>query len=223
MPRSRLPRWCVAAVLAYALGVGAGTSRADSDVQQWNELGVSYGLSKQTSVSFDQHLRFDEDLSRVEAVMPEPGIQYRLRRWLRLGAGYRLQYARGNDDDLRVRHRFHVNARLRQDIDRVRLDYRLQLQEQLRPGAKEPVRHTVRHRVEVAYREYKPWIPAASVEGFVGVANGDPVHLDRVWLTIGGSHDRKQRTIDAFYRVEVPIEQDSPTLHIFGLGVHFDR
>lgn len=210
----------VAGALLFAT---TGPAAADADLQQWNELGVAYDLTRRWSASFDQHLRFDQDVSRVESVMPELGLDRRVRKWLRLGAGYRLQYTRDGDGELRVRHRVHVDARLRRDVGEVRFGYRLRYQEQLRPGANDRVRHTVRNRVEAEYRAWKPWIPSAAIEPYLAIGDGDPVQLDKLRLTVGAAHDRKKRTFGLFYRIEIPLADEmDPTLHIIGLDAGFD-
>jgi len=214
---------------ALALGaaalLAAAPARADeSDLQQWTELGVGHGFDKETTISLDAGIRFDEDVSRVGAVLPEAGLQYRLAKWLRVGGGYRLQYARDDDtDEFEVRHRVQAHARVRHDVDPVRLEYRLMYQEAFQVDAIDRSRHTVRNRVSLAYRALKPWVPAAEAEAFIGVDDGDPVHVDKVRFTLGASHQSKAREIEAYYRIEVPVEDRmEPTLHILGLGMYFD-
>jgi len=213
---------CRALLIGAVLAVAASRG-AHADVQQWTELGIGKDLTKRWSASFDQHLRFDEDLSRVESVMPEAGIGWRPKRWLRFSLGYRLQYQRDGSGDMALRHRLHTAVRARYALGDVRLEYRLQLQEQLRPGSKDPARHTLRDRAEVSYRRFKPWVPGASVELFHAIADGDAIRLDKLWLTLNAAHSRKSWSAEVFYRVEVPIaDAMDPTLHILGVGVHYD-
>jgi len=211
-----------AGMILAALLLAPAAAHAD-DIQQWNAIGVSYAATHEVSLAFEQEVRFDEDVSRLESVMPEASLEYRVRKWLRFGAGYRLQYSRDNDGELGIRHRFHAYGRVRRDLGDTRLEYRLQAQEQLRPGANDPRRHVVRHRVSVDYRAFKPWIPEASVEAFLAIADGDPVAFDKLWLTVGGAHVTKERAIEVFYRLEQPVNDPmDPTLHILGLGIGFD-
>jgi len=209
-------------VLVVAL-LAPAVARADSDVQQWTELGVSHDLSKEWSLELDQHVRFDQDVSRVAAIMPEPSVSYRPRPWLRLGAVYRLQYTRDGSEELVVRHRFALNGRLRHDLGRVRLEYRLQLQEQLRPGADDFTRHTVRNRLQTVYRGWRPWTPFVAGELHHDLYQPDPIVLDKIWLTAGLAHEwRSTRLeVEVFYRAELPFaDETAPTAHILGLGVH---
>jgi hypothetical protein len=62
-------------------------AHAEADLNLWLEAGVSKELSKRVEVAFDQHLRFDNDISRLNAVMPELALSYRIHKMLRVAAG----------------------------------------------------------------------------------------------------------------------------------------
>ena len=215
-----MPR-LVPLAIAAALLVPAATANAD-DVQQWTEVGVKHDFTKKASISFDQHIRFDEDVSRLGSFMPELGAQYRIQKWLRFGLGYRLQYERSGSGDMRSRHRFFGNARARYDLDPVRLEYRLQFQDQLRPDdADDRWRQTVRNRIDVSYRDLKPWIPGAAVEAHNTVDAG--FELEKIWITAGAAYAKKDLEIEVFYRAELPqADPMEPTLHILGAAFHHD-
>ncbi len=211
-----------AALMTAALALLAA-GPAHADVELWTELGVKHDLGRRLAVTFDQQLRFDADVSRVGAVMPELGVRVRLARWLRAGAGYRFEYERDGGGDLVVRHRLEVHARARMNLGRLRLELDARLQEQLRPGARDERRHVLRDRLAASWRRTRPWIPMASVALFHRLGDGDAAQLDKAWLTIGGAHDRGAREIELFYRLERPIrDPGDPTLHIFGAALHTD-
>jgi hypothetical protein len=214
------------ALIAALAGVAAARAAHADDLQQWNELGVAADVSDDTAVSLEQHLRFDVDAGQVDSVMPEAGLQHKLREWARIGAGYRLQYQRDKDDEMVVRHRFHVYGKLRRDLGDLRAEWRLQLQEQLRPGeamSEASSRHSMRNRADLSYRAHKRWTPGGSVELFSALGDGDTIHTDKLWLTADLAYDRKDYKVDVFYRAEVPVaDEDDPLLHILGLGVHYD-
>jgi len=211
-------------VACTAAGLLLSARPAAADVQQWTELGVKVDLPEKLTLSFDQHIRFDEDVSRLGSFMPEAGLQYRPLDWLRLAVGYRLQYERSGSGDMRARHRFFTDARARYDLGEVRLEYRLKLQDQYRPDDPDDTwRQTLRNRADVSYRAWKPWIPGASVELHHDLAQGDAIHLAKIWITAGGSWSKKKRDLELFYRAEIPqAEPMDPTVHILGLAFHHD-
>ncbi len=197
---------------------------AAAESQVWTEVGVRHDLSKRLTLTFDQHLRFDADVSRVGSFMPEPGLAYRVQPWLRAGVGYRLEYERDNGGDLVARHRLFGWGRVRRDVSDLRLEYRLQLQEQRRADANPVYRHTVRNRGEVSFRGLRPVVPAASVElHHVLGEDGNTAHLGKMWLTVGLEYGRGDLAFDAFYRAEVAQhDPGDPTVHILGVGVHYE-
>ncbi len=196
---------------------------ARGDVQQWTEVGVSTALTKRWAVGLDQHLRFDQDISRVASVMPELAVAYRIRKWLRVGAGYRMQYTRDGDDEMVSRHRFHALVRARYDVGDVRLQYRLQYQEQFRPGAKDDLRHAVRNRFEAAYRHFKHWSPGGSFETFHAIDKGDLIHVDKLRIKAGVEYERKDWALELYYCAEVPVADTfDPVLHVVGVAAHYE-
>lgn len=210
-------------VLLAACVLVVTTHPARGDVEQWTELGITTSLTKRWAVGFDQHLRFDHDISRVDSVMPEVNATYRVRKWFRVGSGYRLQYTRDGDDEMVLRHRFHAFVRARYDLGDVRFQYRLQYQEQLRPDAKDEHRHTIRNRFEAAYRHFKRWSPGASFETFHAIDDGDLVHTDKLRVKAGLEHDRKDWALELYYCAQIPVaDAFDPIAHIVGAGVHYD-
>ena len=217
-----MPRLASLVIAAAVLVPGA----ARADVESWTEVGVEADVADDWSLSYDQHIRFDEDVSRLYAVMPEVSVDYKPVKWLGLGVGYRLQYTRdGAEDDMRTRHRFFADAQTRRDVGKVRIAYRLKLQDQLRPDDPDDRwRPVARNRLEVAYRGFKPWYPAASVELHHGLDGEDQaVFLEKVWLTVGGAYSKKKKDLEIFYRAELPqVDAMDPTVHILGAAYHHD-
>lgn len=202
----------------------ATSAPATADTQLWTELGVRHDLDKKWTLTFDQHIRFDDDISRLGSAMPEPGISYRVKKWLRTGVGYRYEYERDNDGVLVSRHRVYGWGRLRKELGDVQLGYRLQLQEQWRPDANPVNRHTVRNRGDAAYLGLGAFVPGASVEmHHILNEDGNTIHLGKVWLTGGVEWEHDQLSVDVFYRL-ITGQHDSsePNGHVIGLGVHYE-
>lgn len=211
-------------ISATALLVAAPPTPAEADTQLWTELALEHDLTRRWSLMFEQHVRFDADVSRVGSVMPEPSVSYRVEKWFRVGAGYRLEYERNNDDELVARHRAYVFTRLRKDLGDVRLDHRLQLQEQWRPDANRVNRHTVRNRGEVSYGGLGAFTPVASVETHhILGEDGNTIHLGKLWLTAGVDWERDRLGVGVFYRlVTAQHDPNDPTGHVVGLGVGYE-
>jgi hypothetical protein len=197
----------------------ARSARAEDELQLWLEAGVAKELNKRFEVSFDQHLRFDQDISRAQSIMPEAGISMRVRKFLRLSLGYRLMYERNKLRQFEVRHRGFGDVRPRLKLGAIELNYRLRYQVEARP-ANDP-RHTVRNRIAVELSRTAPWVPAISAESFHRLDDG-PVRLSKIRLTAGISYKFFNQEIELAYKVEVAQEDPTdPTPHVIGVGYHY--
>jgi hypothetical protein len=212
-------RCVVVAVAVFAVT----PAHAESDLQLWLEPGIAKRFDKRWELSFDQHLRFDQNLSRVQAVMPELALAYRLHKLLRVGIGYRLQYERNKDGVMVLRHRGQVEVRPRYEIGGVQLTHRLRFQEEVRGSfASDDLRHTIRNRLAIALEVTKPLVPAISAETFHRLGDGDTIHLQKIRLTAGASYELDDSEIELFYRIEVAqYDPTDPTPHIIGVGYRY--
>lgn len=217
-------RGAIAIGLALVPLLAAPAGRAEADVQLWMEAGVSRQLDKRFELSFEQHLRFDQDVSRVQAVMPELSLSIRLHELLRLGLGYRFQYERDKDGVLVVRHRGHVDLRTSYDVGPLEVSYRARFTEEVRGSfASDDLRHTFRNRLAIELEATDPWAPAVAAETFHRLGDGDTIRLQKLRLTAGISRELGDHEIDLFYRVEVAQDDPTdPTPHIIGVGYHHD-
>lgn len=216
--RHAMGPWMVAALL-----LAAAPTRADADLQTWFEVGVSRQLHKRVDLSFEQHLRFDQDASRLQAVMPELALSYRLHKLVRFGLGYRFLYERDKDGVLVIRHRFHAEARPRYQLGPVEVSYRVRYQEQLRGPIADGLRHTLRNRLQVALETTRPWTPAVAAETFHRLGDREAIRFHKLRLTAGVGYELGDHQVELFYRVEIP--QDDPTdpvLHILGLAYEYE-
>jgi hypothetical protein len=195
---------------------------ADYDAQLWTRLGVSKEVVKNLELGFDQNFRFDQNMTRVAAVMPAIGVDYRPARWLQLGGGYRLAYQRRRNSAMDFRHRLHVQGQVRTDVHTFRLRYRLRLQSRFR-DERDP-NYAIRNRISADWRGARPWIPGLALESNHRL--GDPVQsviFQKVRFTARLRYDFRDYTFGVFYRLEVPfLRVLDPTLHIAGVTVHWE-
>jgi len=195
---------------------------AHADAQLWVEGGVSVKPTKRIEIDLSPQVRFDENMSRFTAFLPELSARYRIERWLRVGAGYRLEYERDNDGVLVLRHRVAGDVRIRQEIGDVRFDNRLMLMEQFRPDTSDPYRAVIRNRVDVSYRGSPSWVPFLSAEPFFLLGDFDEFRYQKLRLTMGMDHLRKDQELEVFLRAELHAAANDPTFYILGLGYHYE-
>lgn len=217
--------WIVAVGLVGLLGWMPQPARAQTDeAQLWLSSGLRFRPIRSVRIDFDQGLRFDEDISRLSEVLPELSVSYDPVRFLRLGVGYRVSFEVENEGDFEDYHRLHLDARLRGEIDRVELSYRLRFQERLwSDGGELQARHVFRNRLQIAIDTDSPFTPSLSGELFMRVGHDEIASLPKWRLTAGVTIDLDEHTLEVFYRFEAPIEDETdPRLHILGLGYRYE-
>ena len=200
------------------------TAQAQDDGQLWLDAGLRYRPIRPLRITFEQRVRFDEDISRVESVIPQLVVSYDPIDFLRISLAYRFIWSRGGSGEFEDAHRLHLDARFRGEVDRVELSYRLRFQERLQ-GETDGLdaRHTFRNRFGIAVDTDSPVTPSLSAEIFTRVGSDPGVSLPKFRITIGLALDVDDHTVDVFYRFEAPIEdQSDPRLHILGVAYRFD-
>lgn len=211
----------VSRVAFVVLFLCSATAFAETDMQVWSNLGVQHNFNRRFRISFEQHIRFDDNASRLNALMPELVVDYRARRWLRFGTGYRLSYKRTKSGDRAVRHRFHAYGQAVARLGSFRAGYRLRWQELLL-DAGNGLRHSLRNRAVIRWRAAKNLSFATSAETFHRVADGNGIQYRKFRVTVGGQRRIGETAVELYYRIEIPRKASpDPILHIFGLGFRY--
>jgi hypothetical protein len=208
--------------VALVVAALASSSAASADRQLWLEGGIGGRVTKQLELELTPELRFDQDVSRMDKFLADVGARYRVRRWLRFGGGYRLEYERDGMGDLVLRHRLAADVRVRYEREPLRVDVRSMVFEQIRPASGDSLRTGIRNRLVVGFRRWHPWVPEAAVEVFHALGDLDEFTYDKVRFSIGGLHDRGDHDFELLLRVELHADPAEPTYYILGLGYHYD-
>lgn len=202
---------------------------ASDDVQLWLEAGVRYQISEQFRLKFDQHIRFHENVSAVESIMPELSVSYTPLKFLSLDVGYRFIAEPFDYNDktyIESWHRFFADIRLKYRIKPVTLDYRLGFQEQFGfpwdKGEKLTTTHTVRNKVGLCVKAPAGFEPFLSAELFNRIDDADgPWHKWR--LATGLKYEISSHELSLSYRFEQFIGPDrsDDRKHIVAAGYHY--
>jgi len=213
-----------------------------NDFQLWTEAGVRYKISKQFGLKFEQHLRFDENVSDLGSAMPQLSVSYRSFKFLRLEGGYRFKAEDRNDGTgkYKHRHRFFADVRLRYRFKPVTLRYRLRFQEQFgkdfanNPGEDFGYTHTIRNKLEVEVKLSAGFEPFVSTELFNRLGEEAAERSQELYkwrLTTGLEYALDPHQFTLFYRMEIYLSDDTwggddihtgDQNHIIGLGYCFN-
>lgn len=213
-------------VLALLLLV-ASPARAESDFELWTEAGITYKLSKRFRLGFDQHVRFDDNASRIERIMPDLHLRWRPKKWVYFQVGYRFlaqpQYTLG-ETYWDAWHRPYGDAGLKGKVGHLGVDYRLRYQEQFGWPYDEDGdivhKHTIRNRLSVSW-DFTPDLSLGTKnELFVRINDPDgALHKFRSLLELDWQLHHHEFTV--FVGVDKPLDDDDePTARILGLAYH---
>ena len=124
-----MSRWLLIVVFAL-LGRNAA---AETDAQLWLSANARYKPISKMRLELTQHLRFNENVTRVESVMPELEVQYRPFKPLAVKIGYRYIQERTKNGDFEPAHRYHVQLSTKKKFGPIEIGYRLRYQEKHEP------------------------------------------------------------------------------------------
>jgi hypothetical protein len=199
-------------------GVLSGTATAQSDTQLWTSAGAQLRPAKGIRVEVSQQVRFDQDISSLESVLPQISASWTARDWLRLGTGYRYTQERKKDDTFQPEHRVHIQGSLRGELGPVSTAGRLRLQERAEFGTVLETKRTVRWRVGTEVDTDTPFTPGLSLERFTELKDGKPIQEKRRWTAKVEIRPSKRNSISVSYRLQQSLEDSTdPNEHILGL------
>lgn len=223
MARKRIGGAAVALIVALLCSAALPTqvAEAQSDVQLWTDAGVRWRATRRLRLEFAFLARFDQDVSRGRLFGPQVGLDYKIKKWLRVGFGYRYEYRRIGGS-LRSAHRLNADLKLSHELGRVGLGYRLRFQERFRNRASgnSDVRGTLRNRFGADVDTDTLFTPYASLELFTGLHGRQADPVNKVRITVGAAFDLGRVDLALYYRAQIPVNRPGdPTVHILGASV----
>ena len=102
---------------------------AETDTQLWMSTNVRKNVVQDWRVEYTQHLRFTDNISQVESIMPEFELRYKPIKPLSVKIGYRYIHERTKNDDFEPAHRYHMQLSTGKKFGPVKVGYRLRYQE----------------------------------------------------------------------------------------------
>jgi len=204
--------------------VAATDASAQNDAQLWLNGGLRYRPAKAWTLTFDQQIRQDQNLTRTESVISDLASSWRVQKGLRLGLGYRLEWERTKKNAFERVQRVHVQGRLKRRLGRTGLGFRLRLQQKYEvDGGVMEMTRTLRPRVSLS-TPGPGWLePTLSGESFHRLGAGTNESWRKLRLTLGTDlPGGKSHRFSTYYRAQIPLaDPDDPLEHILGLGYQY--
>lgn len=168
--------------LLLILLVFAGNSFAQTDIGLWTGIAIEKKLSKKFEFQAEEEMRLKDNFTRVNSLLTELGITYKLNKYYRLGLSYRFTYYTNGS----LGNRLTLSNQLRYKIEDFTLNYGLNLQQDF--NTEDPVEYKVRNKFGVDYKFNKHWEIGIAGELFYSFYYNRNV-LDRYRTKFGVDHN----------------------------------
>ena len=188
-------------------------------VEGWLETGLRLKPAKRLRLDGSVHLRLDEDLSRIQRVMPEAGARYRAAKWLRFGGGYRFSWERDKRGDFEPGHRVHAEAAVELPMGKLELRYRLRGQhawEWTRWGERKD-ENVLRNQLRLAYGWRDDVRSTAWAEHFLNLDELQDQPTRKWRFGLGTEVEAGKLEVEPFAMMEVE-DDEGETLRTFIFG-----
>ncbi|MBT3244637.1 MAG: DUF2490 domain-containing protein [Bacteroidetes bacterium] len=100
------------------------TEAQTNNFYTWTEFNIQKKIAKGFTLSLSPEIRFHNDFS-VDEVFAELGLQYRLVKYLKIAANYRLTNNIKSDGSSSIKHRFAFDAKSGLDPGRMSIQFRI--------------------------------------------------------------------------------------------------
>jgi hypothetical protein len=119
----------VSALLAIVAMIAASQAHAQhSDLRSWNTFSFNYGLNKKLTLNFDQELRFQDNLTRINQLYTNIGATYKINKYVRVAGVYRFIARYKEDNSWGARNRLYGDVIVKLRPGRFSYVYRARLQ-----------------------------------------------------------------------------------------------
>lgn len=99
-----------------------------SDLRSWNTFSFNYGLNKKLTFNFDQELRLQDNLTRINQLYTNIGATYKINKYVRIAGVYRFIARYKEDNSWGIRNRFYGDVIVKLRPGRFSYVYRARLQ-----------------------------------------------------------------------------------------------
>jgi hypothetical protein len=146
-------------MLLYFASVGWATT----DTELWTSSSFRYKPIKKTRIEYTQNLRWNNNVSHLEHIMPEVAVSYKVNSWMNVEGAYRWNYE--DQGDFILFHRGHLQSSFDSKYKYFGFDYRIRLQEEWQIPVDE-YRRKMRHRINMEWKNESSWTPKIMCEYF---------------------------------------------------------
>ena len=187
-----------------------------NDFELWSGVQLRKNITKKLRVSFEEEIRFNENISDIKKFYSEIGLSYRLNKHIRFAARYRFTENKTILSYYSTRHRIMADISLRYKISRLFIAFRSRYQiKYIDIYSSEtgfvPRNHS-RNKLSLKYNIRKnPVSPFTSGELYYQLNNPEGNQLDKLRYTAGFEYNiNKKNSFDIYFRIQQQINVNNP-------------
>lgn len=206
--------------LACILVQSANSFAQEEDFQSWNNISVSKEIVDDLNVNFKQEVRLFNNATDLKDYITVIGANYRLNKYAKFGALYRLTVANDFDQSTSYEHRWYADAALRYRKSRFILGYRFRYQLSYDDFTINNWSH-IRNRFSVKYDIPKSKIlPFTEYEFYYALNNPIKNTIEKSRFTMGLEYGvTKYLDLSAYYRIQKRRTYGSKPYNRYILGI----
>jgi len=196
------------------------------DAGLWTGIRFNYDLSDKWQLSFEEELRFHENVSRLDKFYSQVGLSLRASDHVEFGAFYRFENQQDNNSNYDNRHRFHFDFELKTETGRYTLSSRSRIQTRYtNPYSSDdgtiPTNY-FRNKFGISYNVRRSTLnPYISYEFYYATNKSSGNEIDHTMFTLGFRFRLKNRDrVNMYYRISQELNVNDPIkLNIFGISL----
>lgn len=224
----------IATTLLLGFLFSSQVTKAQDVVEDFGFWGfVSYGkdISKKWDVSIEQEVRLQYNATQLARTFTNIGIDYKVEKWLHLGANYRFIIDRRLSGVYAIRHRVTADAVLKKQLRRFTFAYRARLQWEVK-GYNYSDRYgfaptwDFRNRFKTTFQLSRIWKPFVAADLRLLITDPNKPYItwavDRMRLFVGTEyHMGNNRVLEFFFMTSQQVQVIAP-VRIFAVGIGFN-
>ncbi len=186
----------------------------------WYELNGEYSLTKKLDINLSADLRTFNNASKIDQAYLEPGVSYKLNKYLGFASSYRITNFLEDNSEYHIRHKWFEDVKVYYPLKHFSFSARFRLQIQTRTYLKHPEDRTTdyegRIKLKVQYNIPKfPVNPYLSIESFSQLYENSQQLIGKYRFTAGLEYKIfKKQSVEAEYiyqRIYLP--------HLSGMNI----
>ena len=193
-----------------------------SDTRLWLSSGLNIEPSKKMDVKLTQHVRFEDNASSLDTIIPELEFEYDPKKWAEIGGGYRYIGKWNKEQEYDPAHRLQGDLGFKKEFTKWEPAYRFRLQRSWEQDKTLKIKTRRRHRYKLTHDTTKYLDLSIAGQTF-----RDPsLHVSHATLrlTAGARFKiKKDHKLSLAYNREAPLSRlETTDQHIIRLGYTYD-